>query len=145
MVHGSSVYYAQYLMFLGAKRLSVRPAGRPAVHPSVPPSLRRSVAPSLRYALSFSAVFTCFLAPRGQYWLLFRFTVVKVSCFCMQNGCIWLITSSAVWKVHHVSAGIHQTWEGKRNCVKQFQSRMFLTKSVLYCIFSILKNHVLQK
>ena len=30
-----------------------------------------SVRPSVRYAFSFSAVLTCFLAPRGQYWILF--------------------------------------------------------------------------
>ena len=49
----------------------VCPSVRPSVGLSVFLSVGSSICRSVRYAFSFSAISTCFLAPRGQYWLVF--------------------------------------------------------------------------
>ena len=62
---------------------SISGSVRPSVGPSVGPSVRRSVGPSVRYAFSISAVSTCLLAPRGQYWLLFSFSFLDSASVVM--------------------------------------------------------------
>ena len=66
--------------------LSVRPfvgrSVRPSVGLSVLLSVGSSICRSVRYAFSFSAISTCFLAPRGQYWLVFPL----LSVFVNQHG-----------------------------------------------------------
>ena len=58
------------------------------------PSVHRSVRRSVRYASSFSAISACLLAPRGQYWLLFRQLVI--------NKVFWILyISHAFGKSNH--------------------------------------------
>ena len=74
------------MLFLGAKKL---------LYKWVCLSFRPFIGPSVRLQHLFSAVSTCRLSPRGQYWLSFTMQSFCLSFVCLIRSCVSII--------HHIA------------------------------------------